>query len=168
MSFQDFERSIVSPALKRVVNHWNEARGKNGLTTWSAIKPSAIAAQLPLVWSYNYDRASDAFTGRLSGNSISEIFGRNIKGVPMDELYPISDFQRLFDRTRRVVCEPAFYRGEGMVFIHLDRYGQGERIMMPMASDGTVGDGVFGATEYKSVWGTPKMHQPEAESWFGV
>jgi len=168
MSFQDFERSIVSDALRQVALHWNEARGSNALAAWSAIKPAAIAAQLSLVWSYNYDRASDSFTGRLCGNSIADAFGRNIKGVPMRELYPADDFQHLFARSKRVVCEPAFYRGEGMVFTHLEKFGHGERIMMPMASDGTTGDGVFGATQYQSVWGKPSDRHAEEESWFSL
>ena len=166
MSFVEFERAIVSPALKRVANHWNEVRGSNLLPAWNAIHPAAIAHQLPLVWSYNYDRASDLFTGRLSGDHIDRIFGRNLKGVPMAELYPVADFRRFFDRSKRVVCEPTFFRGEGMVFTHLDRYGHGERIMMPMAADGATGDGVFGATEYEAIYGAPAAHHAEVESWF--
>ena len=70
----------------------------------------------------------------------------------MAELYPAGDYGRLFERLKRVVCEPAFFRGEGMVFAHLDRYGQGERIVLPMTKDGATGDGIFGATEYQTVW----------------
>lgn len=168
MSFEAFERSIRSRALKRVANHWNAARGSNNLPGWNAIKPSAIVAQLPMIWMYNYDRRSDSFTGRLSGDHIDRIFGRNLKGVPMTELYPASEYRQLFERTKRVVCEPAFFRGDGMVFRHMDRYGQGERIMLPMASDGVTGDGVVGATEYTSIAGEPAAAHAEVESWFSL
>ena len=168
MSFVEFERAIVSPALKRVANHWNAARGFKRIPTWSAIRPAAVAAQLPLIWSYIYDRESDTFTGRLSGDQIDRIFGRNLKGVPMAELYPAGDYGRLFERLKRVVCEPAFFRGEGMVFAHLDRYGQGERIVLPMTKDGATGDGIFGATEYQTVWGDSAKHQAEVETWVSL
>ena len=166
MSFEQFERAIKSTALRRVALHWNEVRGANKLPAWNAIRPAAIASELPMVWSYDYDRATDTFTGRLSGDAIDQIFGRNIKGVPMRELYPASDYLRLFERTKRVVCDPVLYRGEGMVFTHKGRYGLGERIMMPMGNDGTKGDGIFGATEYQVTLGEASEHRPEAESWF--
>ena len=168
MSFQTFEQAISSPALKQVANHWNEVRGSNLLPAWNAIHPAAIAHQLPLVWSYNYDRASDTFTGRLSGDQIDRIFGRNVKGVPMTELYPANEFRRFFERLKRVVCEPAFFRGEGMVFTHLDRYGHGERIVLPMTTDGATGDGIFGATEYEWSFGEPDAHHAEVETWFSL
>jgi hypothetical protein len=168
MSFEAFERAIVSPALKRVALHWNGTRGKARLPVWGAIRPAAIASQLPLVWSYSYDRGSDTFRGRLSGNFIDQVFGRNLKGVPMAELYTPCDYPRFFARSKRVVCEPAFYCGEGMVFAHKDRYGQGERIMMPMSSDGLTGDGFFAATDYRAIEGRPDQHRPETGTWFSL
>lgn len=168
MSFVEFERAIVSPALKRVANHWNAARGFRRMPSWKAIQPKAIAAQLPLIWSYDYNRATGTFTGRLSGDQIDRIFGRNFRGVPMIDLYPAANFQRSFERTKRAVCEPALYRGEGMVFRHLDRYGQGERIMLPLARDGQTGDGILGATKYQTMIGAPTGHHAEVESWFSL
>jgi len=43
----------------------------------------------------------------------------------------------------------------GQVLIHTQRYGQGERIIMPLAADGVQGDGVFGATEYSMTPNAP-------------
>ena len=93
MSFKEFEQAIVSPGLKRVANHWNEARDANRMPSWKAIQPKAIAAQLPLVWVYDYNRAAKQFTGRLSGDQIDRMFGKNLKGVPMSDLYPAADRQ---------------------------------------------------------------------------
>ena len=143
-------------------------RGSNLLPAWNAIHPGAIAHQLPLVWSYNYDRASDTFTGRLSGDQIDRIFGRNLKGVPMLN-FILSMISATFSTVRSVwSAESAFYRGEGMVFRHFDRYGHGERIIMPMAADGATGDGIFGPTEYEWSFGEPDAHHAEVESWFSL
>ncbi len=166
MSFQAFELSIVSSALKHVAEHWNNARGSRVMPSWSDICPSQIATELPIIWSYKYDRAADAFTGRLAGDHIEKIFGKSFKGLPMSEAYPEQDFARLFARCKRVVCKPALYRRDGMVFRHVDHYGHGERIIMPLASDGILGDGIFGATTYQSVGGAPAMDIPDSEGWF--
>jgi hypothetical protein len=133
---------------------------------WSAINPRAIAAQLPILWSYKYDAASDTFTGRISGENIAHIFGRNLRGLPMRDVYPSKDYARLFARSRRVTCEPALFHGQGLVFHHLERYGQGERIMMPLGEDGETGDGILGATVYETRIGDPGSSESEIESWF--
>jgi hypothetical protein len=168
MSFRAFEQGIVSPELGDVARHWNDVRGSRTMPSWGDIQPKQIIAEFLIIWSYKYDQTVDAFTGRLAGHQIEQIFGKKFGGTPMTELYPEEDFPRLFARAKRVVCEPALYRGEGMVFKHVDYYGQGERIMMPLADDGVHGDGILGATQYQSFRGVPAVDDPECESWFSL
>jgi hypothetical protein len=168
MSFEDFARAIASPELKHIAQHWDERRGLREMPSWDDIRPSQIAAQLPYLWVYKYDRATDTFTGRLAGDRIEHVFAKSFRGTPMTELYPPKDYPRLFARTKRVACEPALFLGRGMVFSHVDHFGQGERIMMPLADDGVLGDGVLGATLYDSVGGIPAAGQSEDESWFSL
>ena len=166
MSFHAFEQAIESPALRQIAQVWNQVRGSRAMPGWGDIRPSQIAAHLPIIWSFKYDRAADAFTGRLAGDKIERIFGKGFRGVPMSDLYPEEDFARLFERSKRVACEPALYIGRGMVFKHVDCHGHGERIMLPLADDGILGDGLIGATEYRSFGGAPAADIPEHESWF--
>ena len=161
MSFAELERAITSPALKRVAQHWNEARGKKRMPGWSDIKPAAIAAQLSIVWAYRYDNQANDFIGRLSGDKIVEIFGKNLHGLPMREIYPPHDYPRLFARIKRVMTEPTLYRGQGVIFAHIDRHGIGERIIMPLG-----GDGVFGATEYEHRFSETAAGNGETDGWF--
>ena len=91
MTFQAFEQSIETPDLKHVAQHWNNVRGARTMPGWSDIVPSRLAAQLPLIWSYRYDRAADAFTGRLAGDQIERKFGKTFRDTPMTELYPPKD-----------------------------------------------------------------------------
>jgi hypothetical protein len=168
MSFSDFYSTTLSTDLQNVASHWSQARGMRSMPAWHDLHPSQIAAQLPIMWVYRYERESDRFIGRLAGDQIERVFGRSFRGTPMAELYPEQDYSRLFERAKRVVCQPAFYRGEGMVFRHMDHYGRGERIMLPIAEDGTSGDGVLGATVYESLRGAPAEPAIETESWFAL
>lgn len=59
MSFREFLQSIRSPELKNVADHWNQRRGKQATPGWNDIRPSEIAAQLPLIWVYKYDREGE-------------------------------------------------------------------------------------------------------------
>ncbi len=169
MSFRAFEQAIVSPALHQVAAHWNDARGERLMPSWRALNPAAIAAHLPIVWSYKYDREKDEFTSRIAGEKIVAIIGKNVRGVPMAEIFSKEEFPIFFARCKRVVSEPALCRGHGLVFKQLDRYGLGERIILPLSSDGVRSDGLLGATEYRPFAGTPSPgvgSVKDVEEWY--
>ncbi len=159
MSFQDFLAAIKSPDLRSIALHWQAVRGSKRMPGWKDIDPAAIASYLRIVWSWKYDSASDTFTGRLAGDAIIDAFGENLRGKPMKEFFRGRQYERMFARHKRVVVEPAFAHGIGPVFLHAGRHGQGERIIMPLASDGIHGDGIFGATIY-----SPQPSAPPAEA----
>ncbi len=148
MSFQDFLTKIEAVELRAIALHWDAVRGTRRMPGWKDIDPAAIAPYLRLVWSWKYDSVSDTFTGRLAGDSIVEVFGESLRGKTMQEFFRGRQYERIFARHKRVVSEPAFAHGSGPVFIHAGRHGRGERIIMPLASDGVHGDGIFGATIY--------------------
>jgi hypothetical protein len=166
MSFADFAASIVSPDLRRVAMHWNEARGTNALPAWRDIRPAAIAPQLPLVWAYAYDAGADDFVGRLAGDVVARLFGRSFKGIRMTQLQPRVDVSFLFSRSKQVIAKPALFRSDGDIFHMPDRHGYGERIIMPLSDNGGAADGIFGATQYQT------SYRPQdgnvAEHWFAI
>ena len=168
MSFSEFYDVIAAEQLKAVARHWNEARADKHLPAWHDIQPSHVASQLKLIWVYKYDPATALFTGRLAGNVIEAVFGKSFRGTPMKELYPPEDYERLYARAKRVILDPALYRGSGKVFDHFERIGCGERIILPLAEDGEHGDGILGATIYEMATGVPTDDACENERWFGV
>lgn len=148
MSFQTFFDSIAAPELRAIAEHWNAARGSRRIPAWSQIDPAAIGRHLRYVWSWKYDRAKDSFTGRLAGEDIVRTFGKSPRGRPMTEFFAPEAYEIFFPWHRRVVVEPAFLRGTGLIYRRVDRNFTGERIMMPLAEDGEHGDGILGATVY--------------------
>lgn len=139
------------------------------MPAWNDIRPSAIAAHLPLLWAWKYDAAADAFTGRLAGDAIEAIFGRSFRGATMADLFAPDENARIFARHRRVVTGPYLFHGSGVVFRHLDRFGTGERIIMPLSDSGGGCDGILGATVYDTAEGVLPDDLAEArevEEWF--
>jgi hypothetical protein len=168
-AFDDFAACVRSPNLRAVIAHWAQARGAQTMPSWEQLRPARIVHQLPLIWAYRYDQESETFAGRLAGDKICQIFGKNIRGRSLDEIFPpdvVGWTQRLYSR---VVQEPALYRSTGHVFSHLRRGGVGERIILPLSSDGITGDGILGATDYQyphpSAPGGPEV-ETETERWF--
>ena len=162
MTFVAFFAAIASPELRALARHWQDARGDGHtpprrIPAWRDIDPVEIGRNLRYVWSWRYDRATDEFTGRLAGEEIDRAFGKSLRGIAMRDFYATEVYELIFPRFRRVVVEPGFMYGEGMVFARMGRSVVGERIMMPLAEDGQTGDGIIGATIYRPI------PQPEQE-----
>jgi hypothetical protein len=162
-----FAASLRSSNLKAIVAHWVQAKGAQTMPSWEQLSPARIARQLPLIWAYRYDWELDRFSGRLAGEKIRQIFGKNIRGLSLDQIFPPDAVDWTHRLYHRVVREPALYRSTGAVFSHLKRWGIGERIILPLSSDGIAGDGILGATDYHyphpSASGEMKA---ETEQWF--
>ncbi len=166
MSYTGFELCIEAPCLQQIARHWQSARGAHGLPRWNDLH---IAEGLkPIIWTYDYDHTTERFVGRFGGASIEHLFGKSVAGTAMEDLYPPRDYPRLYERAKRVVATPEAYRGTGMVFRHLDRFGAGERIMLPVAEDEEHGDGILGATVYQFFQIDRSDVVPETDSWFAL
>jgi len=163
MDFRLFRQMIRSKELQAVADHWQEARKDRLMPAWRDLRPAAMRKQLQIVWSYAYDPATAEFTGRLAGDKITQIFQKNFKGLSIAEAHPPEAVGWVYDLLKRVVTEPALYHYEGQVFRQLDRHGLGERIILPLSSDGTVADGLIGATEYGLLPGVAVTVTPPAK-----
>jgi len=171
MNFEAFKNAISSPAIRQVAIHWNEARGSGLMPAWSDIRPAALAPQLPIIWSYQFDRDRGGFTARLAGDRIEQIFGKSFRKLRLADAHSEGSFTWAYAMLERVVMEPAIHRSSGRVFKHLGRSGYGERIVMPLSGDGVLSDGILGATEYhysRSAAGTSIEIRDTSEAWYSL
>ena len=148
MIYDKFLASVSSPALRTVVQHWNDARGARIMPGWENLKPSAIVGQLSMIWVFKYDRASGEFIGRLAGDRISRSFECNFRGVPLKELHTAEAYPAIYEHALRMVQAPALSYCQGTLFRQRDRLGIGERVTLPLSSDGVTCDGAIGASDY--------------------
>ena len=125
-----------------------------------------------LVWSYRFDPDSGDFVGRLAGNRIAQAYGRSFRGLRLSHIHNSPErFARTFALFQRAISEPAIFRGSGRVFQLKGKFESGERIMLPLSTDGLKGDSVFGATESG---GLPVIHDQPVEpvhdigDWFSL
>ncbi|MGB5949293.1 MAG: PAS domain-containing protein [Parvibaculum sp.] len=149
MSFEQLLSGVSEGALRAVAIHWNEARGQRRMPGWPDIRPGAIVRQLPIVWSWKYDREADLFVGRLAGEEIVEAFGESLRGKTAEEFFRNRGGEAIVARHRQVVLMPCYFHGTGAVFAHAGRIVVGERIILPLAADGETPDGILGATVYR-------------------
>jgi hypothetical protein len=135
--------------LIAVAEHWHAARSQRLMPAWGHIDPAAIKQHLPMVWSWRWDPALETFVGRLAGEEVIAVLGKNTRGKRLDECFSPAVVEVVLERYKRVMEEPAFMHGEGKVYVLAGGEGWGERIVMPLAADGRHGDGLLGATFYR-------------------
>jgi hypothetical protein len=128
MPYREFESSIVSTRLKAIARHWTSVRGTKIMPSWNDISPSEIKDHLPIVFSYSYDVAHNQFFGHLAGNAIASVSSTTFKGASMSDIRPPEQYPYAFGRAKRVITEPALYRGLGQIYATGDRKMLGERI----------------------------------------
>jgi hypothetical protein len=167
---QELLEAITSPSLKAVAKHWLNARAGKLMPSWNDLSPKAIARQLPLVWSLKYDPATQEFTGRLAGDRIARLIGKNFRGLPLEQAQTPAAFGAMQPLLGRVVTEPVIYLGNGNIFRHENAFLAGERLLLPLATNGTNADGLLGATEYKQDETLQISVQPavDASFWFDL
>lgn len=149
VNFEALHSAIESPALKAVAAHWQAARNGAQMPSWQRLRPSQIAPQLSIIWAYKFDRIGRQFTGRLAGERISECFGKNFRGTRLQDIHPQHGFEISHAAMSRVALTPAVYLCRGPLFRYMGRVTSGERIMLPLASDGRNSDGILGASYYQ-------------------
>ncbi len=168
MVFDSFLSSITSAPLKAVALHWDMARGNQLMPSWDELRPAAMAKQLPIIWSYKFDRSTGEFTGRLAGDRITEVFDKSLRGTRLQDFHPPEATPWVTAMLLRVVSEPSLHLSSGRVFKQMDRVGTGQRIILPLAADGKTADGILGATDYHSSISAeqPIQAATDVEKWF--
>jgi|SRR5579859_882057 len=148
-TLQSLATAIQAPALQAVFAHWLDARGDRLMPAWRDIDATEIGKFLPQVWAWRYDFARGTFIGRLAGEEILAVLGKEIRGRPLEQCFPEDAAAVVLERYRSVINGPRIMRSTGHVHMKTGRHGIGERIVLPLADDGVTGDGILGATEYR-------------------
>ena len=167
----EFIPLLSTPSLRAVARHWDDVRGVRLMPCWEDLQPKAIGSQLAIAWSLRYDRSNGSFTGRLAGERIARLVGKNFRGLPLVQSQSPASFASMHLLLSRVVREPAVFYGSGMVFKQGDRFLKGERLVLPLSTNGLEADGLIGATEYESsqlMPGVPVEPVTDLERWVAL
>jgi len=149
-SFESFLSRIESQALRAVAQHWHEVRGKNLMPSWADLTSPAISPYFKMLWGFQYDREAKQFRGWLAGQKLRKWVDKNFSDSLYQDLVPPPDYEEAQQHLIRIVTTPLAARSSGRLFIVDDLAVMGERIALPLATDGENADGIFGASDYIS------------------
>jgi hypothetical protein len=146
--FQDFLRTLASPHLRAIAQHWHRVRGDRQMPTWSDLSTSELSPHFTMIWGFQYDAQMQDFVGRLAGKHVRDWLGANFWGASLRDLHPPHVFAPAYQFLSSVVLTPAAGRCTGRLFTVGGEPVLGERIALPLAADGVTGDAILGASDY--------------------
>jgi hypothetical protein len=119
------------------------------MPAWSDLYPFFLSPHFDMLWGFSYDSKTDTFRGTLAGKSVKDWLGPNFFGSSLNEIHPPHVYEGAHHFLRKVVTTPAAGRCSGKLFTAGNTAVTGERIALPMATDGITADGVLGASYYE-------------------
>lgn len=138
--------TIRDPAIARVAHYWFKIRRDRMMPSRVDIDPTDITDVLPLIWLAEFDAETRRFRYRLAGERVREAYTESISGRFLDQFTRESAMERVSGYFEKAVDLPCIVHVHGKLFSERERPARGERILLPLSSDGVHADGLFGAT----------------------
>lgn len=138
--------AIKSERLRRLLEHYLEARGERRMPSRRDIDATRLGPVLPIIWISEYEPAAGTFRYRLAGEEVNDVWGRSVAGCLLSDFVLPERFLATNEAFLKVMREEMALLASGPVYRCNDRIGLGERLVLPLASDGVTGDGLIGAT----------------------
>lgn len=137
---------IRTGRLRMLLEHYLEVRGDRRMPSRRDIEPLKLGPVLPIIWISEYEAAAGTFRYRLAGEKVNELWGQPVAGRLLSDFSPPERFDATNENFLRVLREEAVLVAHGAVFRCSGRIGLGERLILPLSSDGFTADGLIGAT----------------------
>lgn len=137
---------IRTECLRMLLEHYLEVRGDRHMPSRRDIDPMRLGPVLPIIWISDYEPAAGTFRYRLAGEKVNELWGQPVAGRLLSDFSPPERFEATNESFLKVMREGAALMARGAVFRCSGRIGLGERLILPLSSDGVAADGLIGAT----------------------
>lgn len=150
---------VRDPVLRTVLAYWLELRGRRLMPSRKDIDPLRMGGALTNVWLCDFDRATGRFRYRLAGEAINATFGANLRNRYLDEIVAAGHAERIGAKFRQVPEIPCILHDAGAVYRIEKLSSFGERLIMPLGTDGRQADGIIGVTHIS--WRPRESADPE-------
>src|ERR1043165_2096375 len=138
-----FLSRIQSPELRAVFKFWEICRGHRTFPSWPQLEGRLHVLKSEQIWAFSHDPKVGEFTARFARNIPITGFGKSFHGTRLRELHSSQSYEIAHANFLRILTEPACCRWSGRLFKVGDQIVEGERILMPIGSEGSLPDGIF-------------------------
>lgn len=127
---------------------WLHTRNGQDMPRRSDLDPSAFPPLLPHVWLLDYVPEQDNYRYRLAGEHVNEVFGFSLRGKWITDVVAQEMCGIIRNRFDHVLWTPGVCHAQGSVYERVGRHREGERLILPLASQSGEAMHVLGATIY--------------------
>jgi hypothetical protein len=138
--------AIKNPRLRMLLDHYLEVRRDRRMPSRRDIDALFLGPVLPIIWVNEYEPAANTFRYRLAGEEVNEIFGLSVSGRLLSDFVAPERFEVTNQAFLKVIRDEVALLASGPVYRCTDRIALGERLALPLSSDGVTADGIIGAT----------------------
>ncbi|MBT7760860.1 MAG: PAS domain-containing protein [Rhodospirillaceae bacterium] len=139
---------IKNEGLRKLLVYWLDLRNGASVPKRSQLDPIAIPWALAEIWLMQLDHDVGRFRFRLAGESVQTIFEQNLSGKTHQNLLDEEVAGIVEGKLTRVCSEPAICHEVGPIYTNTNRPGDGERLIMPLATDDGRNEFILGCTFY--------------------
>ncbi len=132
--------------LALFLEHYLDVRGPRLMPRRNDIDALRLGPVLPYIWLSDYEEAQGTFRYRLAGEEVNAVFGTRITGLLLSDMVMGERFSAVNSLFLRVLTERMALHAEGPVYRCTDKMTLGERLVLPLSSDGVTADGLVGVT----------------------
>ncbi|WP_420346772.1 PAS domain-containing protein [Pelagibius sp.] len=142
---------IESQPLKLLLAHYLEVRGARRLPARSDIDALKLGPVLSVIWINEYEPEAGTFRYRLAGEEVNAVFGTSVSGRLLSDFVAEEFFAPVNENFLRVIDAEEAMLVSGPMYRCAERVAIGERLALPLSSDGEKADGIIGATVRRSL-----------------
>lgn len=143
--------AIKSPALRLLLQHYLEVRGERRMPSRRDLDAAQLGPVLSMIWVNEYEPAAGTFRYRLAGEAVNEIFGVSVAGKLLSDFVGADRFEAVNGNFLKVIGDEVALVATGPIYGCTDRIALGQRLALPLSSDGLKADGIIGATARETV-----------------
>ena len=137
---------VKDSRLRRLIDYWHGLKQDRSMPARKDIDPTEIPWALAHIWICDHVPEEGSFRYRLAGEKINEIFGRNITKCLLQDITSADRFDETNRNFLSVIRQPAVLHRSGPLYLCRGRMLSGERLALPLSSDGRTADSILGAT----------------------
>lgn len=136
--------------IRRLYDYWRDLCVDGQAPYRSSVDPLEVLPVLPFIWIY--ERKDDGrFLCRLAGENVRAVLDRKVINEYLEDFVGDEGISLLKGRYGKVLSMPAIGHVVGSVYpAATGRYGQGERLILPLRDDEGRYRFVMGATIYRN------------------
>lgn len=146
-----FEDRIADPQIRQVFRYWRARYSPGTLPRRADIDPAGLPPDcLPHLFLFRLE-PNGRLRYLLIGTAIVKVVGRDNTGQYLDEVLTGRAGARRLRLNHRVIEERVPLYFSGPAFSHTEERRRVQRLLLPVSSDGTACDYIFGIAKYGPV-----------------